>query len=232
MNALKILFVVIMGINFLIAQEKYPSRNTKEWNELTVAQRWQAVNIPETHLRKMSTNDLIEHCINFDFMWDIFNYQDYETGLNVVISNHNGLRELLDRKDAGRLILDFYRKIDPNKITTIKELIERGEFEGKIFFLELYLSHSNILRQMRGKETDLIKAILMSHNICLDINSKTGKDYYSGYSILTKALVIEKALVQYKGLKESEAKIQNLDISSLSNKKYKKIIEEASRLTQ
>ncbi|MDW7679439.1 MAG: hypothetical protein SCK70_02675, partial [bacterium] len=99
-----LLFLTCCFVLTVFAQEKFPSRDSKEWNDLTVAQRWQAVNIPEDKLNKMSTNDLIEHCVNFDFMWDIFNYPNYGIGLNVVIENHNGLRELLNRKDAGKLI--------------------------------------------------------------------------------------------------------------------------------
>jgi hypothetical protein len=224
------LFAALLLLNITTAQEKFPSRDSKEWNNLTVAQRWQAVNIPEDELNKMSTNDLIEHCINFDFMWDIFNYPDYGGGLNVVIENHNGLRELLNRKDAGKLIFDFYQNIDLNKIIEIRESADRGEFAAKVFFLELYLSHNNILNQLKGKEKELIKAVLMSHDICLNINVKNGKDFYSSYSIGTKALTIGRALANYEGNKTTEPAIEKIDLSKLSNENYKIIIEQARKL--
>lgn len=226
------LFVFLFGFLTanVIAQENFPSRDSKEWNDLTVAQRWQAVNIPEDNLSKMSTNDLIEHCVNFDFMWDVFNYPNYGIGLNVVIENHNGLRELLNRKDSGRLILDFYKKIDLNKITEISEPADRGEFVGKIFFLDLFLSHPNILNQFQGNEKELIKSILRTHDNSLGINAKTGKDFYCGYSISTKALLIGRALDHFKGRKTDDSALKEMDLSKLSNEKYNKIIQEARKL--
>lgn len=116
-----LLFCIIITALSAVSQEKFPSRDSKEWNDLTVAQRWQAVNIAEDRLKNMSTNDLIEHCVNFYFMWDIFNYPNYGIGLNVIIENHNGLRELLNRIDAGKLIFDFYNKIDFDRITKISK---------------------------------------------------------------------------------------------------------------
>ena len=225
-----LLFLTCCFVLTVFAQEKFPSRDSKEWNDLTVAQRWQAVNIPEDKLSKMSTNDLIEHCVNFDFMWDIFNYPNYGIGLNVVIENHNGLRELLNRKDAGKLIFDFYKKIDLNKITEISESADRGEFVAKSFFLELFLSHPNILNQFQGNEKELIKFILRTHDTCLEINAKTRKDFYCGYAIGTKALAIGRALDRFKGRKTTEPALEEMDLSKLTDENYHKIIEEARKL--
>jgi len=225
-----LLFLQCCFVLTVFAQEKFPGRDSREWNDLTVAQRWQAVNIPEDQLSKMSTNELIEHCVNFDFMWDIFNHPNYGIGLNVVIENHNGLRELLYRKDAGRLILGYYKKIDLNKIIEIAEPASRGAFVGKIFFLELFLSHFNILNQFQGNEKELIKTIIRSHDTCLEINAKTGKDFYCGYSIGTKALAIGRALDRLKGRKTDNPALEEMDLSKLSDENYHKIIEEARQL--
>lgn len=230
LNMLVLLFLICCCVLTVFAQQTFPSRDSKEWNDLTVVQRWQAVNIPEEKLGKMSTNDLIEHCVNFDFMWDIFNYSNYGIGLNVVIENHNGLRELLNRKDAGGLILDFYKKVDLNKITEISESVDRGEFVGKVFFLELFLSHTNILNKFQGNEKELIKSILRTHDTCLEINAKTGNDFYCGYSIGTKVLSIGRALDHFKGRKTDDPALKEMDLSKLSNEKYHKIIEEARLL--
>ncbi len=216
--------------NRVYAQQTFPSRDSKEWNDLTVAQRWQAVNLAEDQLKNMSTNDLIEHCVNFDFMWDIFNYPNYGIGLDVVIENHNGLRELLDRKDAGELMLDFYKKIDLDKITEISEPADRGELVAKTFFLELFLSHPNILNQFQGNEKELLKSFLKTLDSCLEINATTGNDFYSGYSIRTKALAMGRALDRLKGRKTDDPALEQMDLSKLTDENYHKIIAEAQRL--
>lgn len=230
MNIAKLTLFIIIWISSLTAQEKFPSRDSEEWNNLTVAQRWQAVNIPEDKLSKMSTNDLVEHCINFDFMWDIFNYPNYGIGLSVVIKNHNGLRELLNRKDAGELIFSFYKKINLNIITELNEPADRGGFVATIFFLELFLSHPNILNQFKGNEKELIKSILRKHDTCLEINLQTGKDFYCGYAIRTKALAIGRALDLFKGRKPTNPALEEMDLSKLTDDNYHTIIEEARQL--
>jgi hypothetical protein len=231
LNMIVLLFLQCCFVLTVFAQEKFPSRDSKEWNDLTVAQRWQAVNIAEDKLNKMSTNELIEHCVNFDFMWDIFNYPNYGIGLNVVIENHNGLRELLlNRNDAGKLLLNFYQKIYFNKITEIGKPTARGEFVAKAFFLELFLSHPNILNQFQGNEKELIKTILRSHDTCLEINAKTGKDFYCGYSIGTKALAIGRALDRLKGRKTDNLALEGMDLSKLTDENYHKIIDGARKL--
>lgn len=224
------ILIYILTVSSAFSQEKFPSRDSKEWNDLTVAQRWQAVNIEEDKLKNMSTNDLIEHCVNFDFMWDIFNYPNYGIGLNVIIENHNGLRELLNRNDAGKLIFDFYKKIDFERITKISKPADRGAFVAKAFFLELFLSHPNILNQFQGNEKELIKYIIRTHDTCLEINARNGRDFYCGYSIRTKALAIGRALDRFKGKITINPALEEMDLSKLSDENYKKIIEEARKL--
>lgn len=230
----KLLFAIISifftSLSFIFAQEKLPRRDSKEWNDLTVAQRWQAVNLDEEQLTKMTTYSLIEHCVNFSFMWDIFNYETYGIGLNVVIEQHNGLRELLNRKDSGEQILNYYNKIDLKKVTEINEPVKRGEFVAKIFFLELYLSHFNIIKQFEGNEIDLIKSILLSHEKCLQINSEHDEELYSDYSLRTKALLIGCALEKLKGIKMVELELERLDVTKISNTKYMQLIEVAKKL--
>lgn len=228
----RIILIVLIGLinTTIFTQVKYPSRDSNEWNDLTVAQRWQAVNIPEDQLSQMSTNDLIEHCVNFDFMWDIFNHPNYEIGLNVVIDNHNGLKELLNRSDAGELILDYYRKIDLEEVIKMDKPADRGKFVGKVFFMELFLSHPNILNQFQGNEKRLIESILKTYDTCLGINKKSGKDYYCGYAIGTKVLAIGMALDRLKSRETTDPAIEDMDLSKLTDEHCRKIIEEARKL--
>jgi hypothetical protein len=228
----RIILIVLIGLinTTIFTQVKYPSRDSKEWNDLTVAQRWQAVNIPEDQLSQMSTNDLIEHCIDFDFMWDIFNHSNYGIGLNVVIENHNGLRELLNRSDAGELLLDFYNKIDLNKIKEITESADRGEFVGQIFFLELFLSYPSVLKQFQGNEKILIDSILKTYDTCLEMNEKSEKDYYCGYSVNTKILAMGRALDQLKGRETTAAALEEMDLSQLTEEQCQEILNEAREL--
>lgn len=228
----RIIILILMSLlnASIFAQVKYPSRDSKEWNNLTVAQRWQAVNIPEDSLPKMSTIELIDHCLNFNFMWDIFNHPNYEIGLNVVIENHNGLRELLNRKDAGELILEYYQKINLEEVVKMDEPADRGKFVGKVFFLELFLSYPNIMNQFQGNEQRVIAAILQTYDRCLKINEENERDYYCGYSIGTKIMAIGRGLDHLNNRETTDMAIEDLDLSKLTDEHCRKIIEEARKL--
>ena len=228
----KIFLLILIGLinTTIFTQVKYPGRDSKEWNNLTVAQRWQAVNIPEDSLSKMSTIKLIEHCLNFDFMWDIFNHPNYEIGLNVVIDNHNGLKELLNRSDAGELILDYYRKIDLEEVIKMDKPADRGKFVGKVFFMELFLSHPNILNQFQGNEKRIVAAILQTYDTCLEINEKNERDYYCDYSIGTKIIAIGRGLDYLYNRETTDTAIKDMDLSELTDEHCRKIIEEARKL--
>lgn len=81
----------------------------------------------------MTTKELINHCLDFSFMWDIFNHPDYQSGLQSVAGLHNGLGELLNRHDAGVMMLDYYLNIDLEKVKTYTQSIEIGQFVAQIF---------------------------------------------------------------------------------------------------
>jgi len=149
--------------------------------------------------------------------------------VNIVIENHNDLRELLNREDAGELILDFYKKIDLDKVTEISKPADRGEFIDKIFFLELFLSYSSVLNQFQGNKKILNDSILRTHDTCLEIDKEMGKDYYCGYPINTKILAMGRALDQLKGRKTAYPALEEMDLSQLTNDQYQEIIDEVRR---
>ena len=84
------------------------------WQYLeTNDERWAALQIPEDMLSTMSTEDLVEACMNYPLSLDCFAYNDVQHGLSNVISRFNGFAELKKREDAFDKVLDFYsRKLD------------------------------------------------------------------------------------------------------------------------
>jgi len=230
MKIIVAILIVLMMDFVMIAQTHYPSKESKEWNDMTVAERWKAVNIPEEKLKIMTTQELINHCLNFSFMWDIFNHPDYQSGLQSVAGLHNALRELLNRHDADAMILDYYRSVDLEKVKTYTQSIEIGQFVAQIFFLELFMSYPSVLNQFKGDEKALIKAVLKSHNRCLSINAEKDRTWYCGYSIGTKALVIGRILEQYEGSKLNNPAIDRLDLRKLTKCDYDGIIRKAREL--
>src|SRR6056297_791458 len=128
MKYIKYILIILIVVNCIFAQKQYSS---EEWKKLTVQQRWEAMNLGQEKLDKMSTLELLDHCLNFNFMYDIYNHQNFRQGLEVIYNNHDALRELFDRKDSGKILLNFYNNINQYDIAEIKNLKNRGEFACK-----------------------------------------------------------------------------------------------------
>jgi len=226
MKYIKYILIILIVVNCIFAQKQYSS---EEWKKLTVQQRWEAMNLGQEKLDKMSTLELLDHCLNFNFMYDIYNHQNFRQGLEVIYNNHDALRELFDRKDSGKILLNFYNNINQYDIAEIKNLKNRGEFACKIFFLDLFISHPIILKQFQGKEDKLIKSILQTYNICRDVKDRDGKNYYSKYLINTKVLVIGRVLGNVDLRKYQYPAIEDMDLKYLTDELLQKIINNAQQ---
>lgn len=75
--------------------------------------RWAALQIPDSLLPIMSTEELVEACMSYPLALDCFAYNDVQHGLADVIARFNGFAELKQREDAFEKVLDFYsRKLE------------------------------------------------------------------------------------------------------------------------
>ena len=83
-----------------------------EWKRLkTTSARIAALQIPEDILVKLSTNRILEACLDFPYTYDMFTYNDYDLGFTAISQNFNGFKELLRRKDLADVLLDKYEKM-------------------------------------------------------------------------------------------------------------------------
>lgn len=112
------LSIVIMITVSLSAQENsgvydWPIKpGMPEWKELTThAQMVGVLQIPENILSDISTEDLMQTCLNYPLFLDMFAFNSLQQGIENIISDFNGLRELLKRQDAGVELLKEYTKV-------------------------------------------------------------------------------------------------------------------------
>ncbi|HEY5465844.1 MAG TPA: sigma-70 family RNA polymerase sigma factor, partial [Clostridia bacterium] len=72
----------------------------------------EACQIPESLLWSMSTEGLVETCLNYPMTGDMMAFNSPTGWLEGVGKNFNGLQKLLQRKDAGFELLRVYRRVD------------------------------------------------------------------------------------------------------------------------
>ena len=179
----------------------YPIKpGTKEWQNLkTPKERINAYNIPDSILYKISTKNLVKSCLNYPDMIVIMHRDDLQSGYNYLKTLFNGFEELEKRPDAGKELIEVYKKMNPEDIDKYDSSVEKGRFIFKFTHIELILAQSVILKNLSNKEIiDLL-------NISTDIYQKKREDYrFAKFGIFTTAMTMGHVLdnVNYLALSE------------------------------
>ncbi|MCK9507976.1 MAG: hypothetical protein M0Q54_06025 [Pigmentiphaga sp.] len=128
-----ILFVLIFCPIFIFGQAwDYPVKpGTEKWKDIkSTEEKLKICQIPPEIITKLSTEDLVQLCMNYPLLGDIlFSNAGYQNGFDIVSSNFNGFKELFKRQDAARALLMYYEKFDLNAFERNK-----GEIYTNVFF--------------------------------------------------------------------------------------------------
>ena len=119
------------------------SQDDKEWCSFrTPKDRISALQIPENILQFVCTKNLLDCCLNFPYITDAFANSNMESGFNGMMSEFNGFRELLNRKDAIDALVDEFEKL-PDYVYYMndKSEIENGNYSIKFIVLCYLLDH-------------------------------------------------------------------------------------------
>ncbi len=142
-----------------------------------------ACQIPEDILSSLSTKDLLETCLGYPLLSDVFLLDNIANGVSKITESFNGLAALFDRKDRNKVILESYKN---ERLPEIKSKEATKYF--RMFFMELIISTSGILEKLdEDDRTELMR-------IALDkINEKKEMDYsifYQSGSILILSRIL------------------------------------------
>lgn len=117
-----LLLTILLAVFFNRTESSngYEIQDAFQFKILPGTTAWQALNdnqemldvcqIPMETVMKMSTKALVETCLNYP-MLSIYEhaYPRIDTGFDIVYENFNGIKELVTRKDASTILLEFYR---------------------------------------------------------------------------------------------------------------------------
>ena len=163
------------GDGYITSKEAYPSATALRATE-TKQEKIEMTTIDPSIIKSLSTANLVELVISYPYLGDMLAFDDYLTGCEVVIGNFNGLRELMNRKDAGDYLLDAYRKMsvsDSIVLSCLEILMAKfhslkaiSETQFKSFY-DVYLQ-KNELRKSSG----------YSIRVNLEVENSTKATYY------------------------------------------------------
>lgn len=133
---------------------QYPIKGgTVEWKKFNSHKEMlDAVQIPETRLKAMSTAELVESVLNYPLYGDMYAYDTFQQGIDSLTLQFNGLSELLKRVDAGAVMIAKYKEKDPLKVTKLTTDVEKGNFSMNLGFLESILSQNKIISGLSNEQ--------------------------------------------------------------------------------
>jgi len=177
---------------------------TEAWKNLDInANRHALLQISEDTLSIISTQRLVETCLYYPMITEVFAFDNSIQGFEVVRKKFNGFDELYRRQDAAICLLLYYQQRNPSFITQFKESVDRGRYSFDFVLLELMIAQSEIIEQLSIYQ---MQEFLISVLGKLEQQS-TLSQYYSRVFMPISAITIGRVLLQANVF--SEEMIQN-----------------------
>lgn len=173
MNLCKRLFefhslLIIMSLSLFIepclSQSNQIIQEISDWERLPLQKQYKIKNIPKDVLENISTEKLVELCVNTRYTLFLFAYNSLEEGFTRFLNEYNGLRELLNRNDAAIHLIDFYKKISTNGYNQNWKQEEIGKYLHKIIVTEVFLSADIILNKLSKSDVKILLAECLKKN--------------------------------------------------------------------
>jgi len=143
----------------------FPVRpGTEEWKKLrNFEERVRVSQIPEEILHSLSTEELLELCLRYPFLINIFAFNNLNHGLDRLFIEFNGIRELFRRDDVATHLIQRYTQ----RIQSLSSLNDEGKTgleKGSLIISTSILGVllSRIEKQNREAGIDVYREILRS----------------------------------------------------------------------
>ena len=197
----------------------YPQKKTKK--EIIIASQ-----IPETQLKTISTDELLEKCLDYPYIADVMFAQNIPLMFKYIKQEFNGFKELFERQEAAQVILNRFLNFDFNKINDYQADYEKGLYVFKFCYLNLLLAQNEIINRM-GDNYEIINLINKKY-------TETKNERLSPFrSIVTITFVAYNILKYFENTelgKSSElvplvSAAQSIHIFSLDNSSFENLVE-------
>lgn len=129
---------------------EYPfKQGSSEWNQFkNSTERIAALQIPQNIITQLPTEDLLEICLEFPYLSDVFAFDNFDMGFKAMSAKFNGFGELFKRADLVTVLLKHYEKI-PEKISRTPNCHEEwGNFSFQTYVLTYMLGLDEVYDNM------------------------------------------------------------------------------------
>ncbi|MDO5430208.1 hypothetical protein [Parabacteroides sp.] len=201
MKNLLLFFVLMWGIHCYAQKDvhwTYPVLpGTDVWANLTNYQeKVNVCQIPEDLLRTINTPCLIQLCLNYPLLLDIYSFNQMSQGFEAFYSNFNGIRELVSRDDAVDELIAFYKREQEQQISILNNSVvpleKKGNYIFQISAIEMFLGCPQLqANQSAPKQKEVMKILLDGYEKKYDSLSEfKGLGFYA--NVFSRANLINK----------------------------------------
>ncbi len=184
---------------------------TGEWKDLgSTRARVEALQIPTGVLENMSTKTLVRACLDFPFLAELwYAAESRQEALNRLVEVFNGLRELLNRKDAAAELLKVYSQLAPGHVQADWSQYEKGKYSFRLAAVELLLAQQPVLENLQKDRILLKKAASYLES------KKKRRDLFGNKTLMATALLMGRVMrtdkVHNKVFRQKASEITELD---------------------
>ncbi|MEO8380072.1 MAG: hypothetical protein ABI779_10455 [Acidobacteriota bacterium] len=166
----------------------YPIQpGSPEWEALdSHAAMLRATSVPQARLRGMTTRALAETVLTYPLFGDVFAYNTAQTGFDAVRAQSPAVEALLQRKDAGSVLLLRYQSMHPADAIDLATDQARGAFDAEFTAIETVLAQPEIQASLSPSERD---QLLRTAVAIADAKAQV-PDVYGSYGVERTALVV------------------------------------------
>lgn len=190
------------------------------WKELqSNEEKVRVCQIPENILSKLSTKELLDVCLAYPLLQDIYAFNNLENGINKLFNDFNGIRELSKRQDVVEKFIDEYK----NRISAITGDNEsytefaKGKFAVGISTIEALSTREEILKMSDIKsQNQLMNSLLNGYEL-----KKLNPAQFKGVGFKTN-LLSRAYLIAFKNRIPIDDNIKQLNFNEQSIEKIDK----------
>ena len=170
-----LILLLCLGWSTLMAQESivwdFPIKPSSDgWKKLyDQDMKVQACKIPIEILPNISTQNLVDLCLNYPLLINITAFSSFQFGMDDFKKNFNGIVELYRRNEGPKLLIEKYTNLSPKNFDPNWSSFQKGQYAFNFVALELLLSQKELLDNLSNDE---LKRLLV--NSLKKFDDKTG----------------------------------------------------------
>ncbi len=160
-----------------------------EWEELTSGQEMiDILQLPEDKLTSISTYGLVETCLDYPLLSSMLAFESIQKGTESQMNNFNGFITLESRNEAGRLMLNRFKLMNPSCPPNNTDIVDYSLF---FIYMSMVQAQNIFIEQLTPAE----RRELLNEAINKYIEFKRIGDPYSIFNLKVEALIMARVMV-------------------------------------